>query len=414
MRWLDLSRLRSKAANLTPQEQTLVRNFPELRHQLEYSIRVWLNHGNEDVAIEDIPRLPLDSLILDVRPGILLAREPPIGDTTSLDAGGCTTDCYSPSRLLHAGRRILPRISLDGSSRDVPHFAAVDHADEDYDLYLERVDLVFKFHYEGTVYDLAFGRYMDDAPEQESLGSIAIEADRLDERPSLEEILKAILQPKRRRGGNESQEDADADGADDDDAGADDDADDGGSDDGESENDEGEDHGDQSDRPESDEGEEEDEDQEVNPSNWPRPQANAGEEDSDDEGGDEEGDVSEEDDDKDDDGAPRGRTVSGGSCFRRFIYAIRSHDGKLKGRKRKQRTKQKLTAAASRSGGAFYGIIDINRTERSRHLLLNRAPVHAPFFWDPRKQAAWDPERKPATKRGFFLYNDDIAFDLYR
>ena len=40
--------------------------------------------------------------------------------------------------------------------------------------------------------------------------------------------------------------------------------------------------------------------------------------------------------------------------------------------------------------------------------------MHAPFFWDPAKQAAWDPERKPATKRGFFLYNDDIAFDLYR
>ena len=33
---------------------------------------------------------------------------------------------------------------------------------------------------------------------------------------------------------------------------------------------------------------------------------------------------------------------------------------------------------------------------------------------DAAKQAAWDPERKPAKKRGYFLYNDDIALDLYR
>lgn len=52
MWWLDLSRLRPRATNLSPHEQTLLRKFPELRHQLEYSLRVWLNGGNEDVPIE--------------------------------------------------------------------------------------------------------------------------------------------------------------------------------------------------------------------------------------------------------------------------------------------------------------------------------------------------------------------------
>ena len=123
-----------------------------------------------------------------------------------------------------------------------------------------------------------------------------------------------------------------------------------------------------------------------------------------------------DDEDEDDagDGTKAGsRTVSGGACFRRFIYAIRSHDGVVPGRRKAKRRSahrrrgQVRTAAAQRSGEPWYGIIAIDS-------ILNRAPLHAPFFWDKARQAPWDPERKPAKARGWFLYNDDIAFDLYR
>ena len=69
--------------------------------------------------------------------------------------------------------------------------------------------------------------------------------------------------------------------------------------------------------------------------------------------------------------------------------------------KRKKQTEP--TAAAARQGQAFYGIFPIEA-------ILNRAPLQKPFDWDAEKDGAWDPERKPLKTRGWFEYDDDIAF----
>ena len=67
----------------------------------------------------------------------------------------------------------------------------------------------------------------------------------------------------------------------------------------------------------------------------------------------------------------------------------------------------------------MYSVTNSSRTysrpcKNVTEIILNRVPLHAPFFWDKARQAAWDTERKPAKARGWFLYNDDVAFDLYR
>ena len=121
-----------------------------------------------------------------------------------------------------------------------------------------------------------------------------------------------------------------------------------------------------------------------------------------------------EGDDQGDDGGCQGMSrIPGGSCFRRFVYAVRSQDGRVprkpthSGTARGKRKKQtEPTAAAARQGQAFYGIFPIEA-------ILNRAPLQKPFDWDAEKDGAWDPERKPLKTRGWFEYDDDIAFDLY-
>ena len=58
---------------------------------------------------------------------------------------------------------------------------------------------------------------------------------------------------------------------------------------------------------------------------------------------------------------------------------------------------------------AWYSIVSVES-------ILNRAPLHKPFFWGRAgegKEAAWNPEATPLEKRGWFLYNPDIAFDLF-
>ena len=97
----------------------------------------------------------------------------------------------------------------------------------------------------------------------------------------------------------------------------------------------------------------------------------------------------------------------------KHTLAVRSQDGRVprkpthSGTARGKRKKQtEPTAAAARQGQAFYGIFPIEA-------ILNRAPLQKPFDWDAEKDGAWDPERKPLKTRGWFEYDDDIAFDLY-
>lgn len=114
------------------------------------------------------------------------------------------------------------------------------------------------------------------------------------------------------------------------------------------------------------------------------------------------------------DGRGHKQRVGVGACFRRFIYAIRSQDGTVprvpggkalgKAAKRKRSTVQ--TAAAARAGQAFYGIAEVGSTRC-------RAPLAPPFFWDADKERAWNPEAKPAERRGYFVWNGDIAHDVY-
>ena len=135
---------------------------------------------------------------------------------------------------------------------------------------------------------------------------------------------------------------------------------------------------------------------------WPNPQYEDDEHDdapSDDDGMEE--DEGEGDGDGDGDGSGASHSLLGGTCYRRFIYAMRTQDGKVpapshKGKKRRKDSTVK-TVAAQRAGQAFYGIIQVDQ-------ILGPAPLHRPAYpWDKHKWDAWDPERKPLSKRGHFI-----------
>lgn len=167
-----------------------------LSHQLEYSLRVHCNGGDEGVALSSLPNLPQDSLMLDVRPGIILGAFDSGDDDTAVHE--TTTDCYAPSRLRSLGRKQRPRVSLDGNHRETPHFVSVKHANEGYDVYLAQVELTFRFQKidastaSTTIEELALVRWMDDAPTQEDLGELHTESDKPDQRMPLEEVLRQI------------------------------------------------------------------------------------------------------------------------------------------------------------------------------------------------------------------------------
>ena len=80
-------------------------------------------------------------------------------------------------------------------------------------------------------------------------------------------------------------------------------------------------------------------------------------------------------------------------------------------RKRKSAKRRKSstvpTVAAQRAGQAFYGIVSLDQ-------VLGPVLLHRPFYRDPTKHDAWDPERKPLSKRGTFIYGSDVAYDIYR
>ena len=136
---------------------------------------------------------------------------------------------------------------------------------------------------------------------------------------------------------------------------------------------------------------------------WPRAACEEGE------GGDDnnEGDNDDDDDDDDPEGggggggggdpaaaARRQRRVPGGLCFERFEFATR-------------KSARRGTAAYARLGKPYYGVVD-------KSLVLNRAPLHPPFFATAETQRAWQPDPSPAmvrqgVKRGYWLYNMDAT-----
>ena len=65
----------------------------------------------------------------------------------------------------------------------------------------------------------------------------------------------------------------------------------------------------------------------------------------------------------------------GGEVFREFVYAMRN-------------------------GRPWYAVISIST-------IICRAPLHAPFLLNPTKHR-WDPEAKPLSKRGCWLYVEDL------
>ena len=69
-----------------PQSRT---HMPTCAHTCTHACgQVWENDGNEDVLIENLPQLPRESLVIDVRPGIILGK--PAGDGTESDYCDCS------------------------------------------------------------------------------------------------------------------------------------------------------------------------------------------------------------------------------------------------------------------------------------------------------------------------------------
>ena len=193
-RWLDLTQLRPRGA---PQESRPCW-WRELSHQLEFSLRVWCNGGNEHVASEQLPKLPKESLVLDVRPGVKFGADAP--DVPQLRGAGWT-DCYSPSKLRCASPTLAPSVSLDGMRWAVPQFVSVMHDDDEYDVYLAEAVLCFGFKHvtyqpgvgeKVEIKELVLVRWMDDAPEQEDLGAVPVSLDKKDSRTAWEEIKRMI------------------------------------------------------------------------------------------------------------------------------------------------------------------------------------------------------------------------------
>ena len=196
MRWLDLTHLRAQMKGGGSQLREWRQKLKVLSHQLEYSLRVHCNGGDEGVALSSLPNLPQDSLMLDVRPGIIMGAFDSGDDDTVVHEA--TTDCFAPSRLRRLRRKQRPRVSLDGNHRETPHFVSVKHANKDYDVYIAQVELTFRFQKidastaSTTIEELALVRWMDDAPTQEDLGELHTEPDKPDQRMPLEEVLRQI------------------------------------------------------------------------------------------------------------------------------------------------------------------------------------------------------------------------------
>ena len=155
------------------------------------------NGGDEDVASENLPQLPAPSLVLDVRPGVFVPKHNS-ARPDDVPVHEPWHECYAPSRLCRIRTKIKPRLSLDGTKRDTPHFISCAIDDPKYDMYLAQVELCFRFKRmssDGTVTfeDLMLVRWMDDAPQQEDLGDIHVEADQPDPRPSWQDQKRAIL-----------------------------------------------------------------------------------------------------------------------------------------------------------------------------------------------------------------------------
>ena len=165
---------------------------------------MYCNDGNDDVSAAELPALPRESLVLEVRPAVRLSTDAAAADPNATPIHESWADCYAPSRLCRIRRKVYARINLDGTRRDVPHFISVDHDDPTYDLYLAQVELCFRFkrvYSDGTIAieELLLVRYMDDAEVQEDLGTLDLETDKPDPRRTWDDLKRAITARRVRR-----------------------------------------------------------------------------------------------------------------------------------------------------------------------------------------------------------------------
>jgi hypothetical protein len=117
-RWLDLTHLRPRrgANPAAASDRALREQLPGLADQLEFSLRVYMNGGKENIPLADLPHLPKASLVVELRSGIILGSDDSIEEEPS--AYG-VAECYSRKRLLAASKCVRPRLSLDASP--LPH-----------------------------------------------------------------------------------------------------------------------------------------------------------------------------------------------------------------------------------------------------------------------------------------------------
>ena len=433
--YLDLTSLRNARADASAEVRTARqqnrRNCPDLADHLEYALRVsacmhvtalvlllstrshhcrgprllcvrqvYLNGGNEDVPMAQLPKLHGESLIVEVRPGIILRPPESVGhDAREYDIEAMLEGLAPVSRLLKTRRVSLPTytVSETGEPRRAshrPNFLSICHCDPDYDVYAAEhlIDLIFTKP-SGEEVPLVFVRWMDDAPRQENIGPLVVPGDPPNDADTWEALEARI------RGDRDChREDADSDDTDRDDS-------DGG--------DSGSDGNVSEDESMVDEWDRHEDDQDGAPAKRRRPPPPIDDGGDDCESGSDDNSAGGGDVDSDEDGHSQGGDDSirmhGGICFRRFIYAVRTQNSTVlvqdsggnhhRRKRQKKRPTSIRTAAAHWQGKAFYSICELAELSSDINLVK-------PYF---HHDEVWDPEKKPLTSRGYWLFNADMS-----